>query len=189
MSNLDKAYRSQISNIESRTGKTLGEFRTLIEHSGLQKHGAIRQMLMDQFGLGYGDANSLVHAALMSDGQREAEGRPMADVLAEIYTGAKSALRPIHDQLIEAIDELGDYEIAPKKGYISLRRKKQFAMIGPASKGRVEVGLNMKGLEGTDRLIAQPAGGMCQYKVFLTAETEVDRELVAWLRIAYDNAG
>jgi hypothetical protein len=62
-------------------------------------------------------------------------------------------------------------------------------MIGPASKGRVEVGLNHKGLEGTSRLIAMLPGGMCQYKIYLTTIDEVDSELIEWIRLAYENAG
>ena len=88
-----------------------------------------------------------------------------------------------------AITTLGPFEIAPKKGYVSLRRKKQFAMIGPASKTRVEVGLNMKGAEPTARLVAMPAGGMCQYKVDLTDIEDIDEELISWIRQAYDSAG
>jgi hypothetical protein len=110
-------------------------------------------------------------------------------VLDEIYAGPKAPLRPIHDQLLATISQFGPFEIAPKKGYVSLRRKKQFAMIGPATKGRVEVGLNMKGVSATARLIEQPAGGMCQYKVYVTQVDEVDQELFAWIRQAYDSAG
>ena len=68
-----------------------------------------------------------------------------------------------------AIAKFGQFEIAPKKGYVSLRGKKQFAMIGPATNTRVDVGLNMKDVKGTARLEAQKPGGMCQYKVKVTA--------------------
>jgi hypothetical protein len=88
-----------------------------------------------------------------------------------------------------AVGQFGDFEIAPKKEYVSLRRAKQFAMVGPATQTRVEVGLNMKGVEPTDRLMAMPAGGMCQYKVNLTTAAEVDQELIGWIRRAYDAAG
>lgn len=98
-------------------------------------------------------------------------------------------MRPIHDRLMAAIHKFGPFEIAPKKGYVSLRRKKQFATIGPATNTRVEVGLNMKGVDATDRLLAQPAGGMCQYKVKVTDPAEVDAPLIAWVRQAYDAAG
>ena len=86
-------------------------------------------------------------------------------MLDDIYTGARAPLRPIHDALMAAIKKFGAFEIAPKKGYVSLRGKKQFAMIGPATNTQVEVGLNMKGVKGTARLIEQKPGGMCQYKV------------------------
>lgn len=98
-------------------------------------------------------------------------------------------MRPIHDQVMDAVQAFGEFEIAPKKAYLSLRRKKQFAMVGPATNTRVEVGLNMKGVPGTDRLLEQPAGGMCQYKVKLTSADEVDEALVGWMRQAYDQSG
>jgi hypothetical protein len=87
-----------------------------------------------------------------------------------------------------AIRAFGPFEIAPKKGYVSLRRKKQFAMIGPGTNTRVDSGLNMKDVKGTSRLEALPPGGMCQYKVKLTGAGEVDKELIAWIRQAYDRA-
>ena len=47
----------------------------------------------------------------------------------------------------------------------------------------------MKGVEGTDRFVAQPAMAMFPFKVGLTAVGDVDRELVSWLRKAFDAAG
>ena len=148
-------------------------------------------MLMRDLGLGYGDANSLVHFILRSDGERaaQAEGLSTTDVLDEIYSGAKAGLRPIHERLMQAITRFGEFEIAPKKGYVSLRRKKQFAMLGPATNTRFEVGINSKTLQASPRLAAMPAGGMCNFKVKLTDPNEVDEELVAWLRQAYESAG
>ena len=72
---------------------------------------------------------------------------------------------------------------------MSLRRKKQFAMVGPATKTQVEIGLNVKDLPGGDRLKEQKPGGMCQYKVRLGSVDEVDSELVDWIRAAYNAAG
>jgi hypothetical protein len=146
---------------------------------------------MKTFGLGHGDANTLVHLALASDGQSAAQaaGLSVEDVIAGIYSEKKAPLRPIHDRLMASISRFGDFEVAPKKGYVSLRRKKQFAMIGPGSATRVDVGLNMKGVPPTDRLLAEKPGGMCQYKVKVAGTNEVDAELVGWLRQAYDAAG
>lgn len=191
MSTLDKARDTQLKNIQSKSAKSLDQIRAIIKSSKLTKHGEIRAMLMDKLKLGYGDANMLVHYALLSDGQSAAQatGASAGDVADEIYSGSKVALRPIHDRVMAAVVKLGQFEIAPKKGYISLRRQKQFAMVGPGTKGRLEIGLNMKGVKATPRLAAMPPGGMCQYKVLLTSPDEVDKELIEWLRTAYAGAG
>jgi hypothetical protein len=191
MNIVDKAIQTQLTNIQTKTGQTLDQLRAVMQRSGLTKHGAIRAMFQRDLGLGYGDANMLTRALLAAD----AEGTTGVQAAApenpadSLYTGAKAALRPIHDRLMAEIERLGAFEIAPKKSYLSLRRKKQFAMIGPATNARVEVGLNMKGVAGTARLNEMPSGGMCQYKVNLTDVADVDAELLAWITRAYESAG
>ena len=187
---MDKALATQLTNIEKRSGKTLAQLARVVKSSGLTRHGELVDMLKRDLGLGHGDANTLVHHVGQSDGAAAAEaaGKSPDDVLDEIYSGPKSALRPIHDALMKAISAFGPFETAPKKGYVSLRGKKQFAMIGPATNSRVEVGLNMKGVKGGARLEEQKPGGMCQYKVKVASAADVDRELVAWIRQAYDSA-
>ena len=191
MSSVDQAYETQVKNIQIKTGKTTDELRAIVQNSGLTKHTEIRDMLMRELGLGHGDANALVHYVLQSDGERaaKAKGATIDDVASELYSGAKASLRPIHDKLMAEIDRFGPFEIAPKKGYLSLRRKKQFAMIGPATNTRIEVGLNMKGVDATARLIELPTGGMCNYKIKVTDINELDEELFAWIRQAYDSSG
>jgi hypothetical protein len=188
---MDKAYASQLANIEKRTGKSLDALASIIKKSGLTKHGEIRDMLKRDLGMGHGDANTLVHYVLQSDGSgaAAAAGKTTTDVLDEIYAGAKAHLRPVHDRIMSAVEKFGAFEIAPKKGYVSLRRKKQFAMIGPATSTRVEVGLNMKDAEADPRLLQLPAGQMCQYKVKVSEPKDVNEQLIAWIRRAFDAAG
>jgi hypothetical protein len=190
MTTMDKATATQLANIEKRTGKSLDDLARVVRGSGLSKHGEIRDMLKRDLGMGHGDANTLVHYVLQSDGASAAAaaGKDAGDVVDEIYSGAKAPLRPIHDRLMEAISRFGEFEVAPKKGYVSLRRKKQFATIGPTTNTRVDVGLNMKGVDATGRLEALPPGRMCQYQVRVTAPGQVDAELIGWIRCAYDGA-
>jgi hypothetical protein len=190
MSVVDQAFETQLKNIQAKTGKSLDQLFALIRESGLAKHGEIRDMLKRELGLGHGDANTIARFYFkeMDEGSTQ-ETTQLEDIIRDIYSGSKADLHAIHEALMNEISRFGSFEIAPKKGYISLRRKKQFAMIGPVTKTRVEVGLNMKGMQATPRLIALPAGGMCQYKVNVSSANEVDAELVRWIRQAYDNAG
>lgn len=191
MSSPDQAIETQLKNIQAKTGKTLEQLAALAHESGLSKHGEIRDMFKRELGLGHGDANSLTHAVLQSDGTRVAQVKGLEGdtLLDELYPAAKAALRPIHEKLMDEISQFGEFETLPKKGYVSLRRKKQFAMLGPATNTRFEVGINAKGLEADPRLLEQPAGGMCNYKVKVTDAGEVDAELIAWIRQAYEGAG
>ena len=189
MSSLDKAFQTQLDNIQKKTGKSLDELSTIVKQSGLTKHGEIRDILKEKLGLGHGDANALVHAVLQSDGQRAAEGKSTDAVLDEIYTGAKAGQRSIHEKLMKHIVKFGEFEIVPKKGYVSLRRKKQFAMLGPKTNTRFEVGINAKDFKKNARLLEQPKGSMCNYIVNVTDVKEVDPELIAWIKSAYEGAG
>ncbi len=191
MSSIDQAIETQLKNIQAKTGKSLDELAQFIHNSGLNKHSEIRSLLIETFGLGYGDANTLAHYGRKSDGDRAASANvlSMEDVLDEIYTGPKAALRPIHEEAMRRIQTFGDFEIAPKKGYVSLRRKKQFAMVGPATKTQVEIGINAKDLPASTLLAEQPPGSMCNYKIRLSSVEEVNDELIGWLRQAYDQSG
>ena len=184
MADPQAATATQLRNIETKTGKSLAALRAVVAQSGLTKVGEVRAMLIERFGLGHGDANALALAS-----KAPAVSAASDDPLTAIYSGAKAALRPLHEQVMIQIHRLGAFEIAPKKAYLSLRRKKQFAMLGPATQTQIELGLNAKCLPADPRLKVMAPGGMCQYTVRLSAPAEVDAKLVGWLRAAYDAAG
>jgi hypothetical protein len=185
MANPDAAVATQMRNIEGKTGRTFAQLCKMIAGSGLTKVGEQRAMLMKEFQLGYGDANMLALRAR----QAALPATEDADPLDAIYAGPKAPLRTIHERLHTAISKLGPFEVAPKKGYVSLRRKKQFATLGPATKDQIELGINAKSLAASPRLRALPPGGMCQYSVRLSEVSEVNAELLGWVRAAYDAAG
>ena len=191
MNSIDKAVATQLANIEKRTGKSVRQLADIVRASGLAKHGEQVAMLKRELGMGHGDANLLAHHVRTLDAAATGTVEPTTpeDAVAALYTGKKAELKPIHDRLMKQIGRFGEFEVAPKKTYASLRRKKQFAMIGPATNTQVEVGLNMKGMTPTGRLVQLPPKGMCDYKVRLASVDEVDAELVGWLRTAFDAAG
>lgn len=185
---------TQLKNIQARTGKTITELHAALAASAVAKHGERRSWLMEHYKLGYGDANAValfVGKPLpdLGGGAPPAASAPDADPLAAIYTGAKAGLRPLHEAVLAQVRTFGEFEEAPKKSYVSLRRKKQFAMVGPATKDCVEIGLNAKDLPAHARLKPQPPGSMCNAVTRITSSAEINAQLQGWLRKAFDAAG
>lgn len=185
---MDKTTEDFFVKMKELTGKTYEEIKGLYLSSGLTKHSDIRSFFMDKLKLSYGYANTLVHLIAKSDGTSMADGKSMEELLEEIYDAKKVQLRPIHDAIMDAIYDFGDFEVVPKKGYLSLKRKRQFAMIGPKSNTRIEIGINIKDIEGTEKLIEQPKGSMCKFIVKLQTMEDIDPELISWLQEAYNQS-
>ncbi len=187
MVNPEQALATQLKNIEAKTGQPIAALYRQVAASGLAKVGEQRKWLMDELGLGYGDANTVVLMA-----KRAAEAPAVAaeaDPLEAIYSGPKTALRPLHDALMARIATLGPFETAPKKSYVSLRRKKQFAMVGPATKTAIEIGLNAKSLPPNVRLKVMPPASMCQATTRIESTAEIDALLMGWLKTSFAEAG
>lgn len=174
-----------IDNLPAKTGKSLTEWLEICRQSGLAKHGELVKHLKTEHGMTHGFANLVAH-----QWRARAEGSADDPVAAQ-YAGAKAALKPIYDALAQTVSGFGkDVELAPKKTYVSLRRKKQFALIQPSTKTRVDVGINLKGEPPTGRLEASGSfNAMVSHRVRVTTPAEVDAELAGWLRRAYDAAG
>lgn len=168
-----------------KTGKSLAHWIQVVEATALVKHKAIIDFLKSEHGLTYGFANFVAHKFKKTD----AASQDDADLLMLQYQG-KENLRPIYDLLIEKIKKLGnDITQTPKKTAVSLIRKYQFALIKPATKKRIDLGLKLKGKATSERLgDSGPFGTMCTHRVQLTKLSDVDDELEAWLKEAYEKS-
>jgi predicted transport protein len=170
------------AGIKEKTGKPLDHWVELVRASGREKHGEQMKLLKDEHGITHGYANFICQAA---KGRLDASDD---DLLAGQYAG-KDHLKAIYDALETFARTLGDdVEIAPKKTSVAFRRSKNFAVIMPATKTRIDLGLNLKGETGTLRLIEEKPGKMCTHKMKLQAAEEVDDEVKAWMREAYGRA-
>jgi predicted transport protein len=179
---MDKALQTMIDNMPEKTGKPLEEWLCILKQKSFDKHSEAVKYLKQEHGVTHGFANTIV---LLSKSDNDAP-----DDLVEMQYKGKESLRPMYDKLIDKITKLGkDVKVVPKKGSVSLVRRIQFALIKPATKTRIDLGLKLKGKPTEGRLEdSGPFGTMCTHRVQLTSPDQIDDELMAWIKEAYDKA-
>ncbi|MEQ9095565.1 MAG: DUF4287 domain-containing protein [Phycisphaerales bacterium] len=197
MATPEEMARTMAENLKKNTGKSLAQWAKVAKGSGFEKHGEVVKFLKEEHGLGHGYANLIAHEmkgqAGAASGKKASAGAGEGDdLVAAQYAGAKADLKPIYDALIKKVKAFGkDVEVSPKKTYVSLRRSKQFALIQPSTKTRVDVGIQLKEppKTATDRLEASGSfNSMVSHRVRLEGVKDIDTEVVAYLREAYDKA-
>jgi hypothetical protein len=177
----EELAQTMIDNMPEKTGKPLDEWQTIVAASGAAKHGEIMKLLKGEHGVTHGFANLIAQKCI---GNLDVGAD---DLVANQYKG-KDSLKPIHDAIVEFVKTFGsELEISPKKTSVSLRRKKQFALIQPSTKTRIDLGINLKGEPAQGRLEAM--SGMCTHKVKLTSVDDFDAEVRAWVKEAFERAG
>ena len=175
---------TMIANMKEKTGTSLDQWLVIARKSGESKHGGIVKHLKSEHGMTHGFANLVAHRALRED----AGSTDDDSLVAAQYAGPKQHLQSIYDALIRHVSELGpDVEIAPKKTYVSLRRNKQFALVQPSTRTRVDLGINLKGVDATERLEASGSfNAMVSHRVRLGCVEDIDADVQAWLKRAYE---
>jgi predicted transport protein len=184
---MDAATETMIRNFPEKTGKSLDEWVAIVKKLGPKKHGELVKFLKESHGMGHGYANLVVHTAGGLMGENAVAGD---DLVAAQYAGDKAALRPLYEQLLKTVTAFGkDVEVSPKKTCVSLRRSRQFAMIQPSTKTRLDVGLNLKGVKPSGRLEASGSfSAMCTHRVRVESPDQIDAALIGWLKDAYDRS-
>ena len=184
---VDEMEAKMIANITEKTGQTLEAWIEIVNRENLNKHNEVINFLKSNHGFTHGYANFVAIRARNPIGDSSPSGD---DLVNNQYAGAKADLRPIYEAIIAAVKEFGeDLEIAPKKAYVSLRRNKQFGLVQPSTKTRLDIGIILKGYNPEGRLeVSGSFNAMCSHRVRITDIEEVDAELINWLKKAYEAA-
>jgi predicted transport protein len=171
--------------LQEKTGKQLADWIAIVHKQSLEKHGDIIKFLKEKHGFTYGYANFVAHKAR----ETAAGSTPDKDLVLNQYKG-KEGLLLIYARLLSEIKKFGtDIEIAPKKASVSLRTKKQFVLIQPSTKTRIDLGLKIKDKAPVGRLEnSGPFGTMCTHRIRLNDISEVDAEVIDYMRQAYEKS-
>ena len=183
---MDQATQTMIENLQKNTGRSLDQWIELVKKENFSKHGEMMQFLKEKHGLTHGFANLIAHKARGSDA---GSAENTDDLIVKQYQG-KEHFKPMYEKLMSEIQQFGtDIEVAPKNAYVSLRRKKQFAILNPATKSRFEIGINLKEQVPKGKLAAEKPNSMCSHKISISEVKDIDKEIVDWIKLAYENAG
>ena len=168
--------------------KSANQIVNILLHEKTGLKGLLRVNMMTflkkEHGVSHGFANTIAQLYRKDPGESE------EDLVVAQYEG-KENLKPIYDKLIDEISQFGnDVELAPKKAYVSVRRKKQFAILQPSTKNRFDIGLNIKGVEAEGKL--EKAGSwntMCTHRIKTSELSDITVDVINWIKEAYEGAG
>jgi len=179
---MDKALQTMIANMPEKTGKSLDQWKEILKEKSFSKHSEGVKFLKTEHNVTHGFANTIV--TLSKDENNSSED------LVDLQYKGKENLFPIYKELIGHLKTLGpDVTIIPKKGSVSIIRKRQFLVIKPATKTRIDLGFKLKDKPTNERLEnSGPFGTMCTHRVKISELAEVDSDLKAWIKEAYEQS-
>jgi predicted transport protein len=183
----DPYVQTMISNMPEKTGDSLEGWFSKLKVNKLSSHKAIMSFLKDEHGMTHGYANTI---SLLFR-QKAEGGPPTHEELVEAQYEKKQDLRPIYEHLLKEVKAFGDdVEVAPKKSYVSMRRGKQFAIIQPSTKTRMDLGLNLDSEQPSTGCLnkGDKWSGMCTHTIEISSVDEVTPEVIDWMRKAYQGA-
>jgi hypothetical protein len=184
-----------VAELKPKTGRTLDEWVTLVKRDGPTGHQSRREWLKSKHKLGSNSAWWIVDRAEGKGGEEDSPEEYLAAAVRFVedqYSGRKSTLRPIYDQLLALGKSLGaDVKACPCKTMVPLYRNHVFAQIKPTTNTRVDFGLCFTTYKGKlpKRLI--DTGGLAKkdritHRIELNSPGQIDADLKKWLRAAYD---
>jgi hypothetical protein len=184
-----------VAELKPKTGRTLDEWVTLVKRDGPAGQQSRREWLKSKHKLGSNSAWWIVDRAEGKGGEEDSPEEYLAAAVRFVedqYSGRKSTLRPIYDQLLALGKSLGaDVKACPCKTMVPLYRNHVFAQIKPTTNTRVDFGLCFTTYKGKlpKRLI--DTGGLAKkdritHRIELSSPGQIDADLKKWLRAAYD---
>jgi predicted transport protein len=179
-------YQAYLDTIQAKTGKTPADFRKLAAKKGLTQYGEIMAWLKADYGLGHGHANVIAQLIVHHD---EPKVTP-DDRIAKQFAGDKEKWRKPYDALLAKLNKFGpDVTVAPTDTYISLLRgSKKFGIVQITAE-RMDIGIKLKSVAPTDRFEAAGKwNAMVTHRVRITDPKQIDKDVIAWLKQAYEAA-
>jgi hypothetical protein len=175
-------------SMAERTGHTLEQWVSLVQTSGVDPldQNAVRRWLKDMHGVKQNSQWAIAFAAAEAAGWVQPS---VEEYIDGQFTGTRAGLRPVFDAVRAAAQGLGDDVTVEGRGTIvPFVRARQFAVTA-ATAARLDLGLRFVDPPASERLQPATAPGQATHKIVLTTVDDVDDEVRALLRTAYEQNG
>jgi len=181
------SFQAYLDTIKAKTGKTPDDFRTLAAQKSLTKYPEVMTWLKSDFGLGHGHANAIAQLLVNAD---KFQASP-EDKLAAHFAGDKARWRETYTSIVEQLTLLGDdFTVAPTSSYVSLiRGARKFGIIQISAANHIDIGIKLKGVAPIGRFeTAGTWNNLVTHRVRISDPNQIDAEVLAWLKQAYEAA-
>jgi hypothetical protein len=176
-----------IDNLKTQSGKSVPEWMKQLSSSGITKRNDLIKGLKEQHGFGHMNASLLAGIYLNN-------GKPVygntADLLANQFARA-TQMRPLYESFIAFVQKhFGNSSVLPKKTYVSILEKREFAAINIKPK-ELRIGFDL-GDRPFDNTVSKSklAGPMprISHMLVLTDKSQLDGDLVELMKASYQRS-
>ena len=177
--------QSIIDNLASKTGRSLTQWQLYLKAKDIHDESMQLAELKTQ-GLGSTQAQLVIEYVHQRGGPEHYHPEQLVNAM---FSGKKSALRPLYEMLLREVLKLGsDVKVCPCKTIVPCYREHVFAQLKPATNSRLELGLALRGEAFSARL--QDTGGSQKndritHRIALHHQDDVDLDVLNGLRRAY----
>ncbi len=186
---INAAMDGVIDNMKERTGRDLDEWVAVVLESGIGPldQRAVRRWLRDEHGVLQNSQWAIADAAARAEGWSQPT---VSEYVAMQYAGPKAHLRPIYDALEQMILDIGDNVNAEARAnYIPFVHGRQFVLISPSTRTRVDLGLRFRLEPEHGRLIPVKNLGQSTHRIALESLDDVSDDLIPLILLAWEQNG
>ena len=176
-----------IDNLKTQSGKSVPEWMKQLSASGITKRNDLIKWLKEKDGFGHMNASLLAGIYLN-------KGKPVYGNTDELLANqfAKAAeMRPLYESFIEFVKKhFGNSSVLPKKTYVSILEKREFAAINIKPK-EVRIGFDLGDRPFDDMVSKSKLSGpmpRISHMLVLTDKAQLNGELIELLKSSYQRS-
>lgn len=176
-----------IENLKSTTGKDLSNWLNEIKASGIEKRNDIINLLKNEYNFGHMNASLL--SGIYTNGGKPVYGS--TDDLLENQFAKAETMRPLYDEFIKFVtDAFPESTVLPKKTYISILEKREFAAIN-IKKTELRVGFDLGDRPFDENVTKSKLTGpmpRISHQIVLIDESQLNGDVVKLLQDSYSRS-